>query len=115
LLTHYRGFRESGPKGVLFLFDEPASNLHSSAQAELLESFEKFPDNCSIIYTTHSHHMINPAWLENTLVVKNKALDYNQNDDDYTTQRAEVSLEKYREFAVNHPDQTTYFQPILDI
>ena len=28
----------------LFLFDEPASNLHSSAQTQLLESFGKFPD-----------------------------------------------------------------------
>ena len=27
----------------------------------------------------------------------------------------QVTLTKYREFATNHPNQTTYFQPILDV
>jgi ABC-type dipeptide/oligopeptide/nickel transport system ATPase subunit len=59
----------------LFLLDEPASNLHSSAQAELLESFEKPLDRCSLIYTTHSHHLINVRWLDTAYVGKNAAVD----------------------------------------
>ena len=51
---------------MLFLFDEPASNLHPTAQAALLASLEKLSENAVVIYTTHSHHLINPLWLETT-------------------------------------------------
>lgn len=115
LLTQYRGFRKDAPKNVLFLLDEPASNLHSSAQAQLLKSFGNFPDDTSIIYTTHSHHMINPEWLEGTFVVKNAGLDYDAAEDDYNARNTLVTLDRYRNFASQHPRQTTYFQPILDV
>jgi len=115
LLTHYRGFRQGVPDNVLFLFDEPASNLHSTAQSQLLESFAQFPPNSSIVYTTHSHHMINPAWLEGTFVVKNEGLEYDDSYDDYSAANTEITLHKYREFAVKHPNQTNYYQPILDV
>jgi len=115
LLTRYRGFRKDGPRDVLFLLDEPASNLHSSAQTQLLESFEKFTGNCSIIYTTHSQHMINPNWLENTFVVKNEGLEYSSNDDGYSARKTTITLHKYRTFAAQHPEQATYFQPVLDV
>ena len=115
LLTQYRGFRKTESNSVLFLLDEPASNLHSSAQKQLLKSFGNFPGNCSIIYTTHSHHMINPVWLENTYVVKNEGLNYEVNEDSYNAKNTLVTLHKYRTFAIQHPNQTTYFQPILDV
>ena len=114
LLTQYRGFRKEAPHNVLFLLDEPASNLHSSAQAQLLKSFGNFPESCSIIYTTHSHHLINPDWLEGTFVVKNEGLDYND-EDNYKAKDTIITLNKYRDFVARHPDQTTYFQPILDV
>jgi predicted ATPase/5S rRNA maturation endonuclease (ribonuclease M5) len=115
LLTQYRGFRKGESRNVLFLLDEPASNLHPSAQTQLLESFGRFPKNCSIIYTTHSHHMINPEWLEGTFVVKNEGLDYEAEDDTYNAKKTVITLQKYREFAAQHPDQSTYFQPVLDV
>jgi hypothetical protein len=114
LLTQYRGFRKEGPRNIVFLLDEPASNLHSSAQAQLLDSFAGLPDGCDIIYTTHSHHMINPEWLEGAFVVKNEGLDYND-EEEFTSRRTLVSLTKYREFVAKYPNQTTYFQPILDV
>ena len=103
-LTQYRGFREDSKNHILFLFDEPASNLHSSAQSQLLLSFNKFPENCSVIYTTHSHYMINPEWLETTYVVKNEGLDYGLDDDEYhyTAKKTVITLTKYREFAREH-------------
>lgn len=115
LLTQYRGFRKGSSRNTLFLFDEPASNLHPSAQSQLLESFGKFPDSCSIIYTTHSHHLVNPNWLEGTYVVKNEGLDYDAEEDNYNAKNTSVTLHKYRNFAANHPNQTTYFQPVLDV
>lgn len=114
LLTQYRGFRQNATRDVLFLLDEPASNLHPSAQNQLLESFGNLPGNSSVIYTTHSHHMINPDWLEGTYVVKNEGLDYDS-EDDYSARNTQITLTKYREFATKHPNQTTYFQPILDV
>ncbi len=115
LLTQYRGFRKSGTSNVLFLLDEPASNLHPSAQAQLLDSFQNFPPDCGIIYTTHSHHMIKPEWLEGTFVVKNEGLDYSRDQDEYSARKTVITLHRYRDFAAQHPDQSTYFQPVLDV
>jgi hypothetical protein len=115
LLTHYRGFRTAEAGNVLFLLDEPASNLHPSAQSQLLESFTRLPDGCGIIYTTHSHHMINPEWLESAFVVKNEALHYTGAEDQYSARQTKITLHRYREFASQHPEQHTYFQPVLDV
>src|SRR5262249_2490045 len=111
------GFRENSNNHILFLLDEPASNLHSSAQAQLLKSFGRLLEKCSIIYTTHSHYMINPEWLEGTYVVKNEGLDYTSNEDEYNyiARKTSIIIKKYRQFAIQHLDQTTYFQTILDV
>jgi len=115
LLTRYRGLRRGGPSDILFLFDEPASNLHETAQAQLLENFGKFPAGCCVIYTTHSHHMIDPEWLEGAFVVKNSGLSYEPSEQDYTARHTRITLERYREFAAKHPDQSSYFRPILAV
>jgi ABC-type Mn2+/Zn2+ transport system ATPase subunit len=115
LLTQYRGFRTEGPRNVIFLLDEPASNLHPSAQAQLLNSFQSLPEGCDIIYTTHSHHLIKPEWLESAFVVKNLGLDYTKEIEQYTSRRTEITVQPYRQFASEHPNQTTYFQPVLDV
>lgn len=115
LLTQYRGFRTEGPRNVVFLLDEPASNLHPSAQAQLLDSFQSLPEGCHIIYTTHSHHLIKPEWLESAFVVKNIGLDYSKEIEHYTSRRTEITVQRYRAFAAQYPNQTTYFQPVLDV
>ena len=78
---------------------------------ELLKSFEKLP---KVIYTTHSHYLINPKWLENTFVIQNEAIDYND-EIKYNSKNTNIKIHKYRNFAVNHPNQTNYFQPILEV
>jgi predicted ATP-dependent endonuclease of OLD family len=105
LLTQFRSYRKQN-KNAFFLFDEPASNLHPSAQIELLKSFEKLP---KVIYTTHSHYLINPKWLENTFVIKNEAIDY---DDEvkYNSKNTNIKISRYRDFAVKYPNQSNYFQ-----
>lgn len=110
LLTQFRSYRKE-KKNAIFLFDEPASNLHPSAQMELLKSFEKLP---GVIYTTHSKYLINPKWLESTFVIKNQAIDY-ENEDNFRNSDTNIIISKYRDFAVKHPNQTNYFQPILEV
>lgn len=115
LFTQFRPFRKNSPKNIIFLFDEPASNLHSSAQTQLLKSFENLVENAKIIYTTHSHHLINPHWLESTYVVKNEGLKLEDPTDNYNPKKVNITIEPYREFVINHPKNTAYFQPILDV
>ncbi len=110
LFTHFRSKIE-GRSRVLFLFDEPASNLHPSAQRELLSTFARLS---SVIYTTHSHYMINPSWLENTYVVKNEGLDYSK-EDAYSANNTNISVARYRSFVNQNPTSYSYFQPILDV
>lgn len=116
LFTRFRGFRIGSPSNLLFLLDEPASNLHSTAQTQLLNSLEKVTEtNCKIIYSTHSHHLINPLWLEGVYIVKNNGLDYdNAVTSDYNSKKTNITIDAYRSFVSKYPTQTTYFQPILD-
>ena len=112
LLTQFRNNRTRQSRNVLFLFDEPASNLHSTAQAQLLQSFEKLSN---VIYTTHSHHLVNPMWLENTYVVKNEGLNYASDEEEYNSRKTKVSIMPYRAFVNKFPTEISYFQPILDV
>lgn len=117
LMTTYRRSSDNG-RPAMFLLDEPASNLHSSAQAELLKSFENLAKSCHLVYTTHSHHLINLRWLDNAYVVKNEALDGFSLEDYFSERvavRTSISATKYRKFVASHPDQTSYFQPVLDL
>ena len=116
LFTQFRQYRKE-KENTLFLFDEPASNLHSRAQAQLLQSFMAIigEGQGRILYSTHSHHMINPRWLENAYIVSNGSL-YDDDDSmyEYSSRDADIQITPYREFVSHHPTKTNYFQPILD-
>ena len=119
LMTSFSGpSSERSRHRPLFLLDEPASNLHSSAQAELLKSFDGLTERCHLMYTTHSHHLIDLRWLDSAYVVKNGALgslafeDYlNAN----VASNTSISATPYRRFVNENPSQTSYFQPVLDL
>lgn len=116
LFTIYRRAGNEG-RSVLFLLDEPASNLHAKAQMQLIDSFPRIARNGSmLIYSTHSHYMINPAWLDQAFIVSNKGVqyeDFKQRKVD-KNRHTDISIEKYRTFVGKNPDKTTYFQPVLD-
>lgn len=114
LFTHFRAYRYAKQRKALFLLDEPASNLHPSAQAKLLDLFERFPNQQDVIYTTHSHHMINPKWLSGTFVVKNQGIDYSDLDVNYQSHLTQITATRYFRFVAEYPDDTDYFKPILD-
>jgi 5S rRNA maturation endonuclease (ribonuclease M5) len=118
LFTKYRGCRARNTTNVLFLLDEPASNLHTTAQLRLQKSLgEMAKSNYRFIYTTHSQYLINPKWLESTYIVKNEGLSYTDEEsiDEFSPQKTKITIHPYRQFVSNYPDQTSYFKPVLDI
>jgi predicted ATP-dependent endonuclease of OLD family len=115
LFTQFRISRLKGRTPV-FLFDEPASNLHQTAQHRLINAIDEITkkSDAIVLYSTHSHHLINPDWLESTFIVRNKAIDY-ADEDQFDAKMTDIEIEKYRTFVGKYPDQTSYFQPILDV
>lgn len=117
LFTLYR-VSASTYNRTLFLLDEPASNLHSRAQMQLLESFPRIAEGeNALMYSTHSHYMVNPDWLEQAFIVANAAIDYQDLTDtsvDNKRRYTDVQVRHYREFVGQNPDKVTYFQPVLD-
>lgn len=112
----FRKHRKTDLGETLFLLDEPASNLHPAAQKKLLETFSKFVDDpqrpLKLLYTTHSHYMINPQWLEGAYIVKNEAVNYETPISEQKT--TDITAIPYKKFVAQHPQQHDYFQPILD-
>lgn len=114
LLTRFRVARIGG-KTPVFLFDEPASNVHQTAQQRLIAALRHLRDKgASVIYTTHSHHLIDSKRLETTFVVQNRSLDY-EDDDAYSSRKTNITVERYHTFVGSYPNQPTYFLPILDV
>lgn len=112
LYTEFRKERIKTTGEILFLLDEPASNLHQTAQQSILKTFETIAEKSRLVYATHSHHLINSLWLGSSYIIKNSAIDY---DDDFAFRETEIKAYKYKQFASEFPNQTSYFQPILDV
>lgn len=119
LFTQFRVARSSsGSRPLLFLFDEPASNLHAAAQQKLIDSFPEIAQKEHVLaYSTHSHYMIEPKWLEQTFIVTNRAdapVSSFVDDVSLDDESLDIKVASYRSFVNEHPGQTNYFQPILD-
>jgi hypothetical protein len=110
-------FKQTKEKKTVFLFDEPAANLHARAQGELLKSFEKIVEGGHrIIYSTHSHYMIEPAWLSGAYIIENQAIDYD-NDQEVgllATRPTNIKAIAFKHFVSSSPDRVSYYQPILE-
>lgn len=113
LFTEFRKNRTSEKSKVLFLLDEPASNLHPTAQINLLKNFEGLLDKSKLIYSTHSHFLINPNWLYGAYIVNNKKLSQKDTAIE-TTSKADIEIIKYKNFVGKYSNQREYMQPILD-
>ncbi|MBU1783208.1 MAG: AAA family ATPase [Patescibacteria group bacterium] len=111
LFTEFRKARADESGEYLFLFDEPASNLHESSQQKLLSLFEKLIDKSKIIYSTHSPYLINPKFILNCFIVKDTGRD-NSNDYDF---RQNIKAIPHKQFVANYPNEETHFKPILDV
>ena len=108
-------FRKQRTDNILFLLDEPASNLNSSAQTKILDAIEDLSQNSLVLYSTHSHHLIKPQWLGGTYICINlssEALSGNF----YEDEDPKLTAHKYFHFVASGAgsDKVSYFQPILD-
>lgn len=101
LKTEFRKKKLRAQMGkTMYLIDEPASNLHSSAQQTMLEDFHILASDSNVIYTTHSQYLIDKANLSNVYIIEHK--------------KGKVEAVKYQEYVKGKSFQTSYFQPILD-
>ncbi|MCD9115920.1 AAA family ATPase [Pseudomonas bijieensis] len=111
------GFKlEDSKRKTIYVFDEPAANLHSRAQVELLTYFEKMIGNGDkIIYSTHSHHMVDPRWLSGAYIVENRAAKHDDVDGyDLEFLPAEIAAIKYKRFLDKYPTRSHHFQPVIE-
>jgi len=110
-------FKQSKNRKTIFLFDEPAANLHFRAQSELLESFQRIIEGGhAVIYSTHSHYMINPLWLAGAYIIENKAIDYDSDEaiGGLTSRPTEITAQAYNSFVSQYPERVSYYQPVLE-
>ena len=101
-------------KQNVFLLDEPANNLHSSAQIRLLGKIGDIAKNNIVVYSTHSQYLINPQWLLNTYVVQNTSITDTGGDTDISAKSADITMQIYNNFVGNSQNKPTHFQPALD-
>lgn len=91
--------REGSGKPV-YLIDEPASNLHSTAQQKMVEDFYTLVEDTTLIYTTHSRYLISPTNVKNTYVVQRS--------------RGVVKCTRWGDYIRGKEAKTSYYQPLHD-
>ncbi len=84
----------------IYLIDEPASNLHSTAQTKMVGDFLKLVEDTSLIYTTHSRYLISQRNIKNTFVV--------------SRENGVVNCKKWSAFIDGKGANVTYYQPLFD-
>lgn len=92
--------RKNHGKPVL-LIDEPASNLHSTAQQNMIADFQKLVEDTSVIYSTHSQYLISLENIKTTYVIKRE--DGN------------VTSTLWAEYIKQDTSDETYYQPLANL
>ena len=114
LFTLFRKKRKWWGWKYLFLIDEPASNLHQTAQQKILKNlFENIADeNTTIIYSTHSVNLINPKYILSTYIIINDAVNYLDNWEfsDITN----INAYLYKTYVWMEWADPTHYQPLKD-
>jgi len=85
----------------IFLIDEPASNLHSTAQQNMIEDFQKLVEDTSVIYSTHSQYLISLNNIKTTYIIERDA--------------GKVKSTLWSEFIKNSKANVTYYQPLANV
>jgi predicted ATP-dependent endonuclease of OLD family len=102
--TEFRSKRMRKDYGKpVFLIDEPASNLHSTAQQNMIDDFNSLAKNTSIIYTTHSQYLISLYNIKNTYIIERD--------------NSKIVATKWSEFLKRPKNKrpTTYYQPLANL
>ncbi len=111
LFTEFRKVRSSEHGEYLFLFDEPASNLHETSQRKILILFDKIVENAKIIYSTHSPYILKPDYLLSAFIVKDDGRE-TEREYDY---RQNIKATLYKQFVANSSNEQTHYKPLLDV
>ncbi len=116
LFTEFRTQRKVEKGEYIFLFDEPASNLHPAAQQALLNCFTNLAEKSKIIYSTHSHYLLIPKLLLTAFVVIDSGKKQNENGEmiwkDYSQN---ITAQPYRYFvSITSDSDDMHYQPLLD-
>lgn len=109
-------FRKNRTRNILFLLDEPASNLHSSAQVKILDALKDLSEDALVVYATHSHHLIRIDWLSGAYIIQNEALKDGLDGSMTFVDKVNITAKKYFQFVGDGSgdDKVSYLQPILD-
>lgn len=100
--TEFRRKKLRGDTGKpVYLIDEPASNLHSTAQENMIADFYKLVEDTSVIYTTHSRYLISSANIKNTHVV--------------IREKGVISCTRWGDYIKGKSIKISYFQPLADL
>lgn len=110
ILTEIRKYRG---RETIFLLDEPASNLHPSAQESIYNALIRLCDKANVVYATHSPYLLNKENLQNTFLIIN---DSNEFEDAHIKDMRAVDLidNLHEESTVSLSAKINYIKPILD-
>lgn len=84
----------------IYLIDEPASNLHSTAQQKMIQDFHALVEDTTLVYTTHSRYLISLTNIRNTYVV--------------SREKGAVVCTKWGDYIKGRDAKTSYYQPLFD-
>jgi len=101
--TEFRSkkMRKNSGKPV-YLIDEPASNLHSTAQIHMIGNFIRLVKDTSIVYTTHSQYLISLKSVKNTYIIKR-------------SKNGLVSATKWADYIKDNAPDEKYYQPLANL
>lgn len=85
---------------LVYLIDEPASNLHSTAQTRMLEDFTKLLQDASVVYATHSQYLVSLENIRTTYVVKKTG--------------GKIACKRLGDFINKGGNSSFYYQPVAD-
>jgi len=91
--------REGSGKPI-YLIDEPANNLHSTAQQKMVQDFHALVEDTTLVYTTHSRYLISITNIKNTYVV--------------SREKGRVVCTRWGDYIKGRDAKTSYYQPLFD-
>jgi hypothetical protein len=94
---------EWGSAPIIFLLDEPGSYLHGAAQSKLCGKLRMISNVSTVIYCTHSHHLLDPkSILPSSIMVADK------------DNMGIVDLVSISKFRATTNEQRLAFQPVME-
>lgn len=97
--------RSDDKKDLILLIDEPAGSLHAKAQEDVLAVFETLKKNIQVIYTTHTHYLLDLSKIYRIIAAQRETLD----DDEFSL--ADTHIFNAHQLGATSPDTLT---PLFD-